>query len=65
MVSLSQGSATATFRELPALLQGIASDAKELVCGVEVTSRQAEAILQGLDAELAMLADDYRVEPAI
>jgi len=49
------------FQELPALLLEIGSNAKELVRGVEVTSRQAQDILHGLDTELGMLADDSQM----
>ena len=53
------------FRELPALLQAIASKAKELVCGVEVTSRQAQEILQSLDADLGVKGTDSHGESAV
>ena len=46
MVSLSQGPATSSVQGAAGSLQGIASKAKELVRGVEVTSKPAQDILQ-------------------
>ena len=50
------------FQALPAFLQCIANKARELVRGVEVTSRQAAEILQVLEADPGKTAVNARTE---